>query len=288
MRILIIGSNGALGWELANGLPPLFETEKQPLSVICTSHSQIEITNASNTFETIARTTPDVIINCAAFTDVDACESNIDKAYAVNAEGAKNVALAGKNLHARVIHISTDYVFDGAKNTPYNETDPPHPLSVYGKSKRAGEEAVQEINGNYTIIRISRLYGPHKSNFVTKILHIGLEKHAVSAVTDQFGSPTYAADLVRALWYVLSLDLHGIYHIANDGICSWYEWAREIFRLSNIQVSLQSIKAEDFKRAATVPQNSSLNCTKFVQATGHKMRPWQEALEEYLKKYVLR
>lgn len=288
MKILIIGSNGALGWELRNGLPHLSETEKQPLSVICASHSQIEITNASNTFEAIARTMPDVIINCAAFTDVDACETNIGKAYAVNADGAKNVALAGKNLHARVIHISTDYVFDGAKNTPYNETDLPRPLSVYGRSKRAGEEAVQEINGNYTIIRISRLYGQHKSNFVTKILHLGLEKHVVSVVTDQFGSPTYAADLVRALWYVLSLDLHGIYHIANDGICSWYEWAREIFRLSNIQVSLQSIKAEDFKRAATVPQNSSLNCTKFVQTTGHKMRPWQEALEEYLKKYVLR
>ncbi|MBM4054370.1 MAG: dTDP-4-dehydrorhamnose reductase [Planctomycetes bacterium] len=287
MKILIIGSDGILGWELVNRLPRLSEAERQPLTVIAAAHSHIEITNASNTSEVIVRNMPDIIINCAAYTNVDACETNIDKAYSVNADGAKNIAQAGKNINAKVIHISTDYVFDGEKNTPYTETDPTRPLSVYGKSKLAGEIAVQEINGNYAIVRTSRLYGPRRSNFVTKILNIGIEKRSVSAVIDQFGSPTYAADLAHAIWYVFSSDLRGIYHIANDGICSWYEWAKKIFELTNNQITLHPIKAKDFKRAATVPQNSALNCAKFVQASRHKMRPWQEALEEYLKNSVI-
>ncbi|MCF6147926.1 MAG: dTDP-4-dehydrorhamnose reductase [Candidatus Kuenenia sp.] len=287
MKILIIGSDGMLGRELANQLPLLARREKQNFTVITAPHTQIEITNASNTSEIITRHMPDVIINGAAFTDVDACETNTDKAYSVNADGAKNVAQAGKNINAKVIHISTDYVFDGMKNTPYIETDQTHPLSVYGKSKLAGESAVQEINGNYAIVRISRLYGVHRSNFVTKILALGAEKRSVSVVTDQFGSPTYAADIVPAIWYIFSLDLRGIYHIANDGFCSWYEWAKKIFELTNNQVSLHPIKAKDFERAAAVPQNSSLDCTKFVQMSGYKMRPWQEALEEYLKNYVI-
>ncbi|MEK7749885.1 MAG: dTDP-4-dehydrorhamnose reductase, partial [Planctomycetota bacterium] len=232
----------------------------------------------------IAQVKPDVIVNCAAFSNVDACETQISEAFAVNARGARKVALTGKQTGAKVIHISTDYVFDGMKNAPYLETDKPHPLSVYGKSKLEGELAVQEIGGNYVIIRTAWLFGPYRKNFVTTILELGRKNRSVSVVTDQHGSPTYTTDLSDAIRIAISKDLRGIYHVTNSGTCSRYEWAKKIFELTGNQVSILPLKTTDYKRAARVPQNSSLDCTKYTTTTGQKMRSWQEALEEYIFK----
>ncbi|MEP9412684.1 MAG: dTDP-4-dehydrorhamnose reductase [Candidatus Brocadia sp.] len=283
MKILVIGSQGMLGRNLVSWLLNLSVSGSPHIEVIAANHGHVDITSGSNTTAFIARIKPDVIVNCAAFANVDACETRISEAFAVNAAGAKNVALAGKEERAKVIHISTDYVFDGAKNEPYFETDQPNPISIYGKSKLEGELAIQEIIDNYAIIRTAWLYGPYKKNFVTTMLTLGRENRSVSVVTDQWGCPTYTADLSYAIWNIISRNLSGLYHVTNTGTCSRYEWAKKIFALTGEQVSVLPIKTADYKRAAAVPQNSSLNCTKYTMVSGHKMRPWQEALEEYLR-----
>jgi dTDP-4-dehydrorhamnose reductase len=169
----------------------------------------------------------------------------------------------------------------------YRETDKPNPLSVYGKSKLEGELAIQEITDNYTILRTAWLFGPYRRNFVTAILERGKKNREVSVVTDQYGSPTYTADLSQAVWNVISQDVRGLYHFTNTGRCSRYDWAKKIFELTGEQVSVLPVKTADYKRAAIVPQNSALNCAKYRLATGHKIRPWQEVLEEYLQKNLL-
>ena len=282
MKILVLGSQGMLGRSLVSRLPGFVNTSFPSIEVIAANHAHVDITQGSNTSRFIAQTMPDIIVNCAAFTNVDACETHISEAFAVNATGAKHIALAGKETGAKILHISTDYVFDGTKNQSYVETDLPNPISIYGKSKHNGELAIQETGGKYVIIRTAWLYGQYKKNFVTTMLNLGKKNGSVSVVTDQFGSPTYTTDLSYAIWNVISKDLQGIYHVANTGTCSRYEWARKIFELTGNKVSVHPVKTRDYKRAATVPQNSSLNCLKYTTASGHTMRPWQEALEEYL------
>ena len=284
MKVLVIGSHGMLGSDLVNRLSNLSDQKNPGNEVIAVDREHVDITHGEDASKFIAQVKPDVIINCAAFSNVDACEIQISEAFAVNASGARNVALAGKLTGAKIIHISTDYVFDGMKNEPYLETDKPHPLSVYGKSKLEGELAVQEIRGNYVIIRTAWLFGPFRKNFVTAILELGRKNRSVSVVTDQHGSPTYTADLSDAIRTAISKDLRGIYHVTNSGTCSRYEWARKIFELTGNQVSILPLKTADYKRAARVPQNSSLDCTKYTTTTGQKMRSWQEALEEYIFK----
>ena len=284
MKVLVIGSHGMLGSDLVNRLSNLSDQKNPGNEVIAVDREHVDITHGEDASKFIAQVKPDVIVNCAAFSNVDACETQISEAFAVNARGARNVALAGKQTGAKVIHISTDYVFDGMKNEPYLETDKPHPLSVYGKSKLEGELAVQEINGNCVIIRTAWLFGPFRKNFVTAILELGRKNRSVSVVTDQHGSPTYTADLSDAIRTAISKDLRGIYHVTNSGTCSRYEWARKIFELTGNQVSILPLKTADYKRAARVPQNSSLDCTKYTTTTGQKLRSWQEALEEYISK----
>ncbi|GAB62291.1 MAG: dTDP-4-dehydrorhamnose reductase [Candidatus Jettenia sp.] len=283
MKILVIGSDGMLGRYLVNYLSNLSHS-KSISEVIGVNHKQVDITHHSDTSRLIAHIRPNTIINCAAFTNVDACETQIPVAFAVNAAGAKNIALAAKHAEAKVIQISTDYVFDGTKNEPYIETDQTNPISVYGKSKLAGELAIQEILDNYIIIRTAWLFGPWRRNFVTTMLDLGKKNRSVSVVTDQYGSPTYTANLSHAIGTMISLDLRGLYHITNSGTCSRYEWAKKIFELTDSSVSVLPVKTADYKRAAMVPQNSSLNCTKYTQDSGQTMKPWQEALKEYLDK----
>ncbi len=287
MKILVVGSRGMLGRDLVSQLPCLVKPVCPSVEIIAAPHEHMDITNGSNTSKFIAQIKPDVIVNCAAFTNVDACETQKSEAIAVNTTGPRNIALAGKETGAKVVHISTDYVFDGAQHEPYRETDKPNPISVYGKSKLEGERAIQEISDNYAIVRTAWLYGPYRKNFVTTMLDLGRKNRSVSVVTDQCGCPTYTADLSYALWTIISMDLRGLYHATNTGTCSRYEWAKKIFELTGDQVSVLPLKTEDYKRAAPVPKNSSLNCTKYATASGQKMRPWQEALEEYLSKNFL-
>lgn len=273
-----------LGRHLVGTLSNLPAAGNLALEITATDREQLDITHPQNTSRFISGCKPDVIVNCAAFTNVDACETQVSDAFAVNAAGAKNIAMAGKEVGAKIIHVSTDYVFDGSKMDSYRETDKPNPLSVYGKSKLEGELAIQEITDNYAILRTAWVFGPYRRNFVTAILERGKKNREVSVVTDQHGSPTYTADLSQAVWNVILRDVRGLYHFTNTGKCSRYDWAKKIFELTGDQVSVLPIKTADHKRAAVVPQNSALNCAKYLLATGHKIRPWQEALEEYLQK----
>lgn len=284
MKILVTGCSGMLGRNLVSQLNSLSHSENPQLEVIATDHKCLDITHTSNVLGFVSQVRPDTMVNCAAFSHVDACEAQISEAFAVNAVGPRNIALAGKEFGVKIVHISTDYVFDGTKSGPYEETDKPNPLSVYGKSKLEGELAVQEIAGDCAIVRTAWLFGPYRRNFVTAMLDLGEKNPAISVVTDQYGCPTYTADLSAAIWTVIRLGLRGIYHVTNSGTCSRYEWAKKILELKGIRASVLPIKTADYRRAARVPQNSSLDCTKFVQASGQKMRPWQEALEEYLIK----
>lgn len=287
MKILVTGACGMLGRYLVGMLTNLSTAGNLGLEITATDREQLDITHRQETARFISDCKPNVIVNCAAFTNVDACETQISDAFAVNASGAKNVAMAGKQIGAKIVHVSTDYVFDGAKMDSYSETDKPNPLSVYGKSKLEGELAIQEITDNYTILRTAWLFGPYRRNFVTAILDRGKKNREVSVVTDQYGSPTYTADLSQAVWNVISQDVRGLYHFTNTGRCSRYDWAKKIFELMGEQVSVLPVKTADYKRAAIVPQNSALNCAKYRLATGHKIRPWQEVLEEYLQKTLL-
>ncbi len=273
-----------LGRELVNRLNSISGSQNLQLEVIATDCEHLDITHHTNTLRFAAQIKPDTIVNCSAFSNVDACETQISDAFAVNAIGAGNIAFAGKQIGAKVIHISTDYVFDGTRNMPYKETDKPNPLSIYGKSKLEGELAVQGIMDNYAIIRTAWLFGPYRKNFVTTMLDLAEKDHSLSIVDDQYGCPTYTTDLSNAIWMVVQLDLRGIYHVTNSGTCSRYEWAKKIFELTGSQASVLPIKTADYKRAARAPQNSSLDCAKYEQASGQKMRSWQEALEEYLIK----
>lgn len=287
MKILVIGSNGMLGRDVVNRLKNPSDSWNTYNEVAGLDHGHVDIASYSSILMVVGQFAPDIIINCAAFTDVDACEIQVSEAFAVNAAGARNVAQAGKAAGAKIIHISTDYVFDGTKNNPYVETDKPNPVSIYGKSKLKGELAVQELTNNYAIIRTAWLFGSHRDNFVTTMLALGEKNKTLSVVTDQIGSPTYTIDLSDALRTVIKHNLQGIYHITNTGSCSRYEWARKIFELTGDCVSVLPIRSSDYKRPAPVPQNASLDCTKYTLASGQKMRPWDEALKEYLNKITI-
>ena len=226
---------------------------------------------------------PRFVFNCAAYTNVDGCESHRDEAFAVNANGAGNAAASAARVGARLIHVSTDFVFDGSLRRPYEETDPPAPLSVYGKSKLAGEEAVAERGGHWAIARTAWLYGGHNGrNFVDLMVRLCREKDVLKVVTDQVGSPTWSADLARALVAMAKQNVEGIFHTANAGACTRFEWVERIVEYAGLVTRLVPADSAAFPRPATVPLYSALNVSKLRRETGHVMRPWTEALRDYL------
>ena len=226
------------------------------------------------------------MINLAAYTDVDGCELNEEKAFAVNAEGTKHVALAASRCRAKMVYLSTDYVFDGNKREPYLESDSPHPLNVYGRSKWKGEQYVQELVKDALIIRTQWLYGRYGKNFVTSILRQAREKKVLSIVNDQIGSPTYTVDLAKAISALIQFDARGIFHVANSDLCTWYTFGQAILKLSGMdKVKVIPISSKELGRPAIRPSYSVLNCQKLKKETGLTLRPWSEALKDYLSTY---
>ena len=214
---------------------------------------------------------------------MDGCESQREISFAVNAEGARNVALACAATHAWMIHLSTDYVFDGSSQTPYREEDLPNPLNIYGTSKLQGERYIQEILENYLIIRTEWLYGRYGKNFVDTILKMAEEQKELRVVNDQRGSPTFTKDLSFALERLMEIEARGILNVTNSGSCTWFEFARQILREKGYnQVRVIPISSQDLARPARRPAYSVMDCRKYEQLTGRKMRPWEEAIKEYL------
>ena len=229
-RILVIGAKGMLGRDLVEVL----RSSSRKDEVVGWDFEDVDIREEQRTIAKIESVYPEIVINVAAFTDVDGSESNEEKVFAINAEGMKHVALGALRCRAKVVYLSTDYVFDGKKREPYLENDPPNPLNVYGRSKWKGEQYVQELVENSLIIRTQWLYGRHGNHFVTSVLRQASEKRVLSIVNDQIGSPTYTADLSQALSVLIQCDVKGIFHVSNSDLCTWYTFGQAILKLAGI------------------------------------------------------
>ncbi|WP_166241190.1 dTDP-4-dehydrorhamnose reductase [Paenibacillus turpanensis] len=276
MKVLVTGSNGQLGRDL-------FPILKQTFDAIGFSREQLDITSQEQVLSVVDSEKPDVIVHAAAYTAVDAAESDQDTAFTVNAYGTRNMALAAEKVGAKLCYISTDYVFDGTGTKPYNEYDNTNPMGVYGKSKRAGEQLVQTLCSRFFIVRTSWVYGKHGANFVKTMLKLGQERDKLSVVQDQTGSPTYTVDLSNFLRDLIQSESYGIYHASNTGGCSWFEFASEIFRQTGLPVKLTPCTTEDFPRPAPRPRYSVMDHMS-IRTNGFKDLPqWQDALERFLE-----
>jgi dTDP-4-dehydrorhamnose reductase len=278
-RILVIGAKGMLGRDLMGILQSTFSKDE----IIGWDIDEMDIQKKDESITKIEKLRPEIVIHIAAYTDVDGCELDQEKAFAVNAEGTKHMALAASKCHAKMVYLSTDYVFDGEKGEPYLEGDPPHPLNVYGQSKLMGERYVQEGVRDFLIIRTQWLYGPFGRNFVGSILKQAKEKSVLSIVNDQVGSPTYTVDLARTISELIQLEARGVFHVANSDFCSWYAFGQAILKLSGVnRVKVFPISSKELARPAARPSYSVLSCQKLKKETGLTMRSWSEALKDYL------
>ncbi|MDR4219049.1 dTDP-4-dehydrorhamnose reductase [Priestia megaterium] len=276
-KVLITGANGQLGKELVE----LF-TEKG-FEVYGFGRDKMDITNQVQVQEIIGAVKPDIVIHSAAHTKVDLAESEPDQAFLINAYGTRNVAVAAEAVGAKLVYVSTDYVFDGTTNKPYNEFSPTSPLGVYGKSKLAGEQFVRDLHSKFFIVRTSWVYGKYGANFVKTMLKLGKERKELSVVADQRGCPTYTLDLANAILELVDTQKYGVYHVSNSGDCSWYEFAKEIFNISGITVQINPCTTGDFPRPAARPSYSVFAHTALYLNNFTKMRRWEDALEDFLK-----
>jgi dTDP-4-dehydrorhamnose reductase len=281
-KILVIGAKGMLGKDLVEGLRSSLRTNE----ILGWDIDEIDIQEEKSTVAKIENLQPRIVVNVAAYTDVDGCELHQEKAFAINAEGMRHVALGAARGGARVLYLSTDYIFDGEKGKPYAENDPPNPLNVYGRSKLRGEQYVREIVKEPLIVRTQWLYGRHGNNFVDVILRQAREKEVLSVVNDQTGLPTYTVDLSKAISLLIERDARGVFHVANSNPCTWYDYAKIILELSGIKgVKVMPISSKELGRLAPRPSYSVLDTQKFQRETGMTLRPWPEALKDYLSTY---
>ena len=290
MKILITGSQGQLGNTLSNLLKVKNNSlghipeEYNNCEVIGVDVNELDITNRKKVEEFINRTQPDLIINCAAMTNVDGCETERNLAEAVNAEGPENLAIAANNVGAKIVHVSTDYVFQGDAATPYIETDTCNPVTAYGESKRNGEIKVANATDRHFIFRTSWLYGLVGNNFVKTIRRVAKEKGALTVVNDQRGNPTNCEDLAFHILLVAITDNYGIYHCTGNGECTWFDFAKKIVEFSNIPCTVDPCTTEQSNRPAKRPAFSSLDNKHLRETVGDNMRDWTLALKEYISK----
>lgn len=276
MKILITGSNGMLGHDLEKVL-------KDSHELILTTSKTLDITDKDKTIEFIVECKPDVVINSAAYTDVDGCETNQDLAYAVNGEGVRNLALGCKEVDCPLVHISTDYVFDGTARNPIEEDGEIGPISVYGKSKLKGEQAIQEILDKYYILRTAWLYGINGKNFPKTMLELAENHTEITVVYDEVGTPTYTPDLAYGISQIIETDYYGIYHLTNSGSCSWCEFAKYIFEVAGKDVKVIPVTASEFSRPAPRPSYSVLKNKKWIENGFEPLRDYKEAIKEYIE-----
>jgi len=295
-RVLITGSSGMLGidlWQELSADHSVYGTDLIERKACDIAHfNRCDITDRERLIDVVSEIGPEVVIHTAAWTDVDGCELDKDRAYKINSQGTDSVAVACKKTGSILIYISTDFVFDGKKTKPYKETDKTNPLSTYGDSKLRGEESIRKNLKKYFIIRTSWLYGRCGKNFVETVLSKSNTEKDLKVVSDQVGSPTYTKDLAQAIHALVDRISgeevagrgHGIYHVSNSGSVSWFEYAEEILRLAGSKTRVIPISSEELGRPARRPAMSVLDNSKFIKFTGHKMRGWREALKEYFKR----
>jgi dTDP-4-dehydrorhamnose reductase len=277
MKIIVTGFKGQLGFDVYHKL-----LENGYDDVLGIDSNDLDITNENNVRIFMEQEKPSILIHCAAYTAVDQAEDNKELCFNVNVNGTKHLVDAAKKYQFKFVYISTDYVFSGEKLSEYNIDDIPKPLSVYGKSKYEGELETLTYEKHF-IIRTSWVFGKNGNNFVKTMLKLSQEKDSLSVVSDQMGSPTYTQDLSKLIVDIIKTEKYGIYHATNEGNCSWYEFAKEIFKLSKINISLKPITSFEYKTKATRPINSRLNKDSLVENNFQLMPPWQDALIRYLK-----
>lgn len=271
--ILVVGHRGMLGQDLMSLLGERGRGVDLP---------DIDITDMVSVQQVLTALKPKVVINCAAYTDVDGCETNAETAMQVNGEGVAFLALVTRGIGAKLVQVSTDYVFDGSKGSPYREDDLQQPLNIYGESKLAGELNV-DINPDNLLVRTQWLYGLQGKNFVETMLKLGKEKELLTVVDDQIGSPTWTVDLAKGIIALIDKDCLGTYHCANSGHISWNGFAKAIFEASGMAVQVDPMTTEQLSRPARRPLYSTLDCSKLAADTGFVPQSWQDALEQYLK-----
>lgn len=278
MKVLVTGANGQLGYDVVK------ELEKQNIECYGVTRIDFDITDFKSTENFINKYLPDVVIHCAAYTAVDKAEDEPELCYKVNSEATKNIAEICKEINAKLLYISTDYVFDGTKDGFYEVDDETNPINVYGKSKLLGEIAVQKILKKYFIVRISWVFGEHGNNFVKTMLRLGKDHKEINVVSDQYGSPTYAADLAPLLVEMIKTDKYGIYHATNEGVCSWAEFAEEIFKIANMDIKVNYIRTKDYQAKAKRPLNSRLSKFTLLNNKFLLLPNVEFSLKNFLKK----
>ena len=279
MRILVTGVKGQLGYDVVN------EMEKRGLESVGVDVEEMDITDKAACEKVITEANVDAVIHCAAYTAVDAAEDNVEICMKVNAEGTRNIAEVCKKLDIKMMYISTDYVFDGQGERPWEPDDERHPLNIYGQSKYEGELAVEELLEKFFTVRIAWVFGVNGKNFIKTMLRIGKERGAASVVCDQIGSPTYTYDLARLLVDMIQTDKYGRYHATNEGLCSWYEFACEIFRAAGMdEVKVTPVTSAEYPASkAKRPMNSRISKEKLSDNGFERLPDWKDAVARYLK-----
>lgn len=277
MRVLVTGVKGQLGSDIAA------ELKLRAEECIGADIADFDITDRGATVGTIKKYMPDCVIHCAAFTDVNGAEEKRGLCERINVLGTENVALACNEADAKLIYISTDYVFNGEGMRPYEPNDERNPINFYGMTKSLGEDKVRSICPKHFIVRTSWVFGKNGNNFVKTMLRLGEQMEGLTVVDDQIGSPTYTPDLARLLCDMAATERYGTYHATNEGFCSWYDFAKKIMELSGIGCSIKPIASKDYPSPAKRPQNSRLSKEKLVQNGFYKLPPWEDALKRFIK-----
>lgn len=278
MKVLIIGAKGQLGLELQNQ----FNIYRHQFDIISVDHKQLDITNHKQIHQILQQTRPHIIINCAAYTAVDKSEEDVEIAYCINAIGPKQLAIEAEKIEAKLVHISTDYVFDGENPVARREDDVTRPQSIYGSSKLLGEEYVKTFCKKHFIVRTAWLYG-EGNNFVRTMLKLAETNKEINVVGDQFGSPTSTKDLAKVIIELMQTEYYGTYHGTCEGKCSWYDLACKIFELKGINIKVNKVTSEEVVRPAKRPKYSVLDNFMLKLYGLNSFRHWEEALIEYLE-----
>lgn len=277
MRVLVTGVKGQLGYDVMN------ELKKRGYEGVGVDVEEMDITDPEAVEKVITEANVETVIHCAAYTAVDAAEDNTDICRKVNAYGTENIAKVCKKLDQKMVYISTDYVFDGEGTRPWEPDDERHPLNVYGQTKYEGELAVQNNLSKFFIIRIAWVFGVNGKNFIKTMLNLAEKNDEISVVEDQIGSPTYTFDLAVLLVDMIETDKYGFYHATNEGLCSWFDFAAEIFKQAGISVKLNPVDSSQFPAKAKRPHNSRMSKDKLTQNGFRHLPTWQDALKRYLE-----
>ena len=277
MKVLVTGFNGQLGYDVVKRF------SQNGVSAVGVDINDFDLTDRKSTIEYVKKVSPDVIVHCAAYTAVDKAEEDKEVAWNVNVNGTENIALAAKEVDAKFIYISTDYVFNGEGETPFETDDIKSPLNVYGETKLEGERVASALLKKLFIIRVSWVFGVNGKNFVKTMLSLSEKLSSLTVVSDQIGSPTYTYDLAKLICDMALTEKYGVYHATNEGYCSWYEFAKEIFKTADIEMKVAPVLTKDYITAAKRPLNSRLSKKKLDEEGFNRLPTWQDALNRYIK-----